>query len=162
VTELAALLAAAKAYAEGCPNVADPRPTRGLAVVTCMDARIDVGSLLGLRIGEAHLIRNAGGRVTDDVLRSLALSTKAMGVDTVVVMQHTGCGIAGVTDQELRRRTGADIDFFTITDHAAALRSDIDVLIDTAYLEPVTLVAGLLYDIDSGDLDEIVRRERPR
>ena len=72
-----------------------------------MDARIDVFAALGLHLGEAHVIRNAGGRVTDDVLRSLALSSHVLGVDTVVVMQHTKCGVAGVSDEELRRMTGA-------------------------------------------------------
>ncbi len=67
-----------------------------------MDARIDVFAVLGLHLGEAHVIRNAGGRVTDDVLRSLALSSGVLGVDTAVVMQHTGCGLAGVSDAELR------------------------------------------------------------
>ena len=97
-----------------------------------MDARIDVFAALGLHLGEAHVIRNAGGRVTDDVLRSLALSTHVLGVDTVVIMQHTKCGLAGVTDEELRRLTGAGLGFFPIDDHAAALREDIHLLDDEA------------------------------
>ena len=101
--EITELLAANRGYAAARANVADPRPGRRMAVVTCMDARIDVFAVLGLHLGEAHVIRNAGGRVTDDVLRSLALSSHVLGVDTVVVMQHTNCGLAGVTDQELRR-----------------------------------------------------------
>ena len=100
-----------------------------------MDARIDVFAILGLHLGEAHVIRNAGGRVTDDVLRSLALSTHVLGVDTVIVMQHTSCGLAGVTDDELKALTGADLGFFPIDDHAAALREDIDILtLDTVPL----------------------------
>ena len=71
-------------------------------MITCMDARIDVFAVLGLHLGEAHVIRNAGGRVTEDVLRSLALSCHVLGVDTVVVMQHTKCGLTGVTDEYLR------------------------------------------------------------
>ena len=90
-----------------------------------MDARIDVFAVLGLHLGEAHVIRNAGGRVTDDVLRSLALSSGVLGVDTAVVMQHTKCGLAGVSDAELRALTGADLEFFPIDDHAAALREDV-------------------------------------
>ena len=103
MTQIARLLAANEGYAAARANVADPRPGRRLAVVTCMDARIDVFAVLGLHLGEAHVIRNAGGRVTDDVLRSLALSSHVLGVDTVVVMQHTKCGLAGVTDEELQR-----------------------------------------------------------
>src|SRR3954451_16885983 len=100
-----------RAYAAARAS-ADPRPSRRLAVVTCMDARIDVFAVLGLHLGEAHVLRNAGGRVTDDVLRSLALSTQVLGVDTLLVMQHTKCGLAGVTDEDLRRLTKADLGFF--------------------------------------------------
>src|SRR5437764_3540019 len=128
------MLAGNEAYAAARANVADARPSRHVAVVTCMDARIDVFAVLGLHLGEAHVIRNAGGRVTDDVLRSLALSAHVLGVDTVVVMQHTKCGLAGVTDEELRTLTGADLGLFPIDDHAAALREDIDILTSTAYL----------------------------
>src|SRR5918999_704868 len=113
-----------------------------------MDARIDVFATLGLHLGEAHVIRNAGGRVTDDVLRSLALSSHVLGVDTVVVMQHTKCGLAGITDADLRRRTGADFDFFPIDDHAAALREDVGLLAEKPYLEPVMVIAGFVYDVE--------------
>ena len=125
-----------------------------------MDARIDVFAVLGLHLGEAHVIRNAGGRVTDDVLRSLALSSHVLGVDTVVVMQHTKCGLAGVTDDELREMTGADLDFFPIDDHAAALREDIDLLTSTTYLRPLLVIAGFVYDVESGHLDDVARWER--
>ena len=161
MTEVARLLAANDAYAAARANVADPRPSRHLAVVTCMDARIDVFAALGLHLGEAHVLRNAGGRVTDDVLRSLALSSHVLGVRTVVVMQHTKCGLAGVTDRELQERTGADLGFFPIDDHAAALREDIDLLTTTPYLAPVTVVAGFVYDVESGEIDDVVRWERP-
>src|SRR6188508_3470103 len=133
------LLDANEGYAAARASVADARPSRRLAVVTCMDCRIDVFAVLGLHLGEAHVIRNAGGRVTDDVLRSLALSTHVLGVDTVVIMQHTKCGLAGVTDEELRRLTGADFGFFPIDDHAAALTDD----------------------VESGELDDVVLWERP-
>lgn len=141
--------------------IADARPSQRLAVVTCMDARVDVAAALGLRPGAAHVIRNAGGRVTDDVLRSLALSSHALGVDTVVLMQHSDCGVAGVTDEELRSRTGADLDFFSIDDHGAALRDDVDRLTAIPYLEPVKVIAGFLYDVDTGLVDEVLRWERP-
>src|SRR4051812_38320880 len=141
MTQIAPLLAANEGYAAARANVHDARPSRHLAVVTCMDARIDVFAALGLHLGEAHVIRNAGGRVTDDVLRSLALSCHVLGVDTVVVMQHTKCGLAGVTDEELRERTGADLGFFPIDDHAAALREDIELLSTTPYLTPLRRIA---------------------
>ena len=106
MSQIDQLLAANKGYAAARANVADARPGRHIAVVTCMDARIDVFAALGLHLGEAHVIRNAGGRVTEDVLRSLALSSHVLGVDTVVVMQHTECGLAGRTDEELRSSPG--------------------------------------------------------
>jgi carbonic anhydrase len=161
MTQIARLLEDNRGYAAARANVADPRPGRRLAVVTCMDARIDVFAVLGLHLGEALVIRNAGGRVTDDVLRSLALSTHVLGVEAIVVMQHTKCGLAGVTDEELRQLTGADLGFFPIDDHAAALREDIELLTTQPYLEPLKVIAGLVYDVQSGEIDDVVRWTRP-
>jgi carbonic anhydrase len=160
MTQISRLLEANEAYASARANVADPRPGQHLAIVTCMDARIDVFATLGLHLGEAHVIRNAGGRVTDDVLRSLALSCHVLGVDTVVVMQHTNCGLAGVTDAYLQELTGADLGFFPIDDHAAALREDIEILSSKAYLSPLRRIAGFVYDVESGEVDDLVRWER--
>jgi carbonic anhydrase len=161
MSEIVRLLAANEGYAAARANVADPRPSRRLAVVTCMDARIDVFAVLGLHLGEANVIRNAGGRVTDDVLRSLALACHVLGVDTVVVMQHTKCGLAGRTDEELQELTGADLGFFSIDDHSAALREDIDVLSAQTFLSPITTIAGFVYDVESGNLEDVVRWLRP-
>jgi carbonic anhydrase len=148
-------------YAAARAHVADARPSRRLAIVTCMDARIDVFAALGLHLGEAHVLRNAGGRVTEDVLRSLALSTHVLGVDTVVVMQHTACGLTGVTDEALRALTGADLGFYPIDDHAEALREDIAVLTAQPYLSHLAVVAGFVYDVESGEIENVVRWERP-
>jgi len=159
------LLAANRASAAHSARPAlidDPRPSGRLAVVTCMDARIDVFAVLGLQLGQTHVIRNAGGRVTEDVLRSLALSSHVLGVNTVVVMQHTRCGLVGVTDEELRARTGANLGFLPIDDHTAALREDIELLTVTPFLEPITTIAGFVYDLDRGEVDDVVRWERPR
>jgi carbonic anhydrase len=161
VTDIARFLAANKGYAAARANVADARPSQHLAVITCMDARIDVFAVLGLHLGEAHVIRNAGGRVTDDVLRSLALGSHVLGVDTVIVMQHTKCGLAGVTDAELQELTGADLGFFSIDDHAVALREDIDLLTTKRYLAPLQVIAGLVYDVETGEIDDVVRWQRP-
>lgn len=161
MTEITRLLDANEAYAAARAHLADANPSRHLAVVTCMDVRIDVFAVLGLHLGEAHVIRNAGGRVTDDVLRSLALSVHVLGVDTVVVMQHTKCGLAGVTDDELRRATGADLGFYPIDDHVAALREDVELLTGQDYLAPMTTVAGMVYDVEAGGISDVVRWERP-
>jgi carbonic anhydrase len=141
------------------PSV-DGRPTRHFAVVTCMDARIDVFAVLGLNVGESMVLRNAGGRITEDVLRSLALAIHVLGVDEVIVMQHTGCGLTGVTDEELQLQTGSDVDFLAIDDHEAALRRDLDVLVSTPYLQGIRVVAGLVYDVTSGKVQEMDRRAR--
>jgi len=161
VIQIARLLAANEGYAAARANVADSRPGRRLAVVTCMDARIDVFAVLGLHLGEAHVISNAGGRVTDDVLRSLALSSHVLGVDTVVVMQHTKCGLVGVDDEELRQVIGVDFEFLAIDDHAAALQEDIDILTTKSYLAPLQVIAGFIYDVESGEIDDVVLWERP-
>jgi carbonic anhydrase len=160
--QIAELLSANHGYAAARANVSDARPSRHIAIVTCMDARIDVFAVLGLHLGEAHVIRNAGGRVTDDVLRSLALSTNVLGVDTVVVMQHTKCGLAGVSDQELRELTGADFEFFPIDDHAAALKEDINLLTDRPYLASLQVIAGFIYDVESGELEDVVHWQQTR
>ena len=161
MTDIANILAANRAYAAARATVADPRPGAHLAVVTCMDARIDVFAVLGLHLGEAIVIRNAGGRVTDDVRRSLALGSHVLGVDTVVVMQHTKCGLSGVSDTELRQRTGADIGFLPIDQHADALREDINILTSTPYLVPLKVIAGFVYDVDSGEIEDVLRWQRP-
>jgi carbonic anhydrase len=160
MTQIARILEANQAYADARANVSNPQPGRHLAVVTCMDARIDVFATLGLHLGEAHVIRNAGGRVTDDVLRSLALSSHIFGVDTVVVMQHTGCGLVGVTDDELRGLTGADFGFFPIDDHAAVLREDVELLSTRPFLDRVRVIAGFVYDVEQGRVQDVVRWER--
>lgn len=160
VSQIARLLSANEGYAAARANVTSPRPLQRLAIVTCMDARIDVFAVLGLHLGEAHVIRNAGGRVTEDVLRSLALSTHVLGVETVVLMQHTSCGLAGVTDDRLREITGADLPFLPIDDHAAALREDMDTLAHTDYLGPVKVIAGFVYDVESAAIADVVRWER--
>lgn len=158
--EVARLIEANEAYAATPPTVTDAPPARHVALVTCMDARIDALAVLGLSLGDAHVIRNAGARVTDDVLRSLALSTHVLGVDTVVVMQHTRCGLAGATEEELRERTGADVAFLPIADHDEALRADVDALAGTPYLSGVTTFAGFVYDVETGLVRDVCRVER--
>jgi carbonic anhydrase len=160
MTQIARILEANEAYAAARANVADARPSRQLAILTCMDARIDVFAALGLHLGEAHVIRNGGGRVTEDVLRSLALSAHVLGVDTVAVMQHTKCGLTGVTDDELKAFTGADLGFYSIDDHAAALREDVAILSSKPYLSPLQVIAGFVFDVESGEINDVVRWER--
>ncbi|HEY2812870.1 MAG TPA: carbonic anhydrase [Acidimicrobiales bacterium] len=160
MTEIDRLIHANASYSSAHTPLDDGRPARHLAVVTCMDTRIDVLAVLGLVPGEAVVIRNAGARVTEDVLRSLALAVHALGVDAMAVMQHTKCGLTGVTDEGLREHTGADLDFLAIEDHGDSLRSDIELLTNLAYLEPIVSMAGLLYDVDTGRVSDIVHWNR--
>jgi carbonic anhydrase len=161
MTEVDELLASNQRYRPaGGARPDDARPQRHIALVTCMDTRIDPLAVLGLELGEAHVLRNAGGRVTDDVLRSLALSVHVLGVRTVVVMHHTQCGLAGTTDDELRRRTGAGFDFYPISDHAQALGEDIGRLASTPVLGPVGAAAGVLLDINTGLVQRVAQWSR--
>lgn len=160
MTEIDRLLEANEAYASRHPDIADARPGRRLAIVTCMDARLDVARALGFEPGDAHVIRNAGGRVTDDVLRSLAVSVNVLGVDTVAIIQHSGCGMAGVTDEQLRERTGADFEFHTIDDHQRSLEADAAIVTSAPYLEKVTTVATAIFDTSSGRLVDVVTATR--
>src|SRR5947209_7719091 len=118
------------------------RAAKGLAVLTCIDSRIDPLAMLGLRAGDAKIIRNAGARVTEDALRSLVLAANLLGVTRVCVVQHTDCAMVGTTDDELRARIGAmrGVDatgwqFLASTDQLATLRDDI-ALIDSCALLP--------------------------
>lgn len=154
MNELVKLIEANRNYT--APSNDGPRPKRRLAIVTCMDSRIDVFAALGLKINEAHIIRNAGGRVTEDVLRSLALSSHALGVTGVVVMQHTECGLLNKTNEALRELTGADLEFLPIHDHEATLRADIDKLRETPFLSTLEVLGGLVFDVETGDVREVV------
>jgi carbonic anhydrase len=137
-------------------------PVRHLAVVTCMDTRLDAYAMLGLRLGDAHVIRNAGGRVTDDVLRSLIVSIEVLGTTAVAVIQHTDCGMAKTTDNQLRamvrERRGADpvpVEFLTIDDHATTIRSDVELLLGSPFLPSDLDVRGFLYDVQTGRLSPV-------
>src|SRR6188472_3830558 len=107
------------------------RAAKGLAVLTCIDSRIDPLAMLGLRPGDAKIIRNAGARVTDDALRSLVLAVNLLGVDRVCVVQHTDCAMAGRTDSEIRDQIHAltggwvEFDLHSMLDQQGALRDDL-------------------------------------
>jgi carbonic anhydrase len=158
VDAFADLIAANADYASGFTLGHLPAPpNRHVAVVTCMDARIDPLAVLGLSVGEAHVLRNAGARVTDDVLRSLVKSVNQLGVTRVVVMHHTDCGAAKIRLDDLRAKvteaTGndpAEVDFHLIGDQDAALRADVEAVQRCPYLPGGIDVVGLLYDVATG------------
>jgi carbonic anhydrase len=132
-------------------------PLTGLAIVTCMDARIDVEDALGIRVGDAHIIRNAGALATDDVIRSLIVSQQLLGTREIIVVAHTKCGLHGADESVLRERieisTGSstDMGFGAFEDLEAMVREQVELLRD----EPVLLdteVRGLIYEVETGRL----------
>jgi carbonic anhydrase len=136
-------------------------PGKGLAVVACMDARLNVYALLGLREGEAHVIRNAGGVVTDDVLRSLVISQRLLGTREVVLIHHTDCGMLTFTDDQVKADIEADVG---LRPHFALeafpdLERDIHQSIARIKHSPFVLhkdsIRGFVYDVRTGVLQEV-------
>lgn len=136
-------------------------PALRVAVVACMDSRLDVFAALGLRVGDAHVIRNAGGVVTDDVIRSLVLSQRLLGTREVVLVHHTRCGLASATDDELREMlreaTGSEPEFAfeTFTDVDDSVRRSIRRLHASPFLAEKGGIRGFVFDVDSGALREV-------
>jgi carbonic anhydrase len=135
------------------------RAARGLAVVTCMDSRIDPLAMLGLKKGDAKILRNAGARVTPDVLRTLILAAHLLDVRRVMVVAHTDCRMSKVTDDqvhaEIMRTAGTDtrsLDFNTISDQPATLAEDVQRIRSYPYLPKELTVIGCVYDIETGKL----------
>lgn len=135
-------------------------PALRLAIVACMDSRIDLFALLGLHLGEAHMIRNAGGLITDDVLRSLLLSQSLLGTREIMVIQHTGCGLCG-TEEDLRARvaaaTGAEppSPLGAFDDVEASVRRQLAVLRAAPQLIAGETARGFVYEVESGRLREL-------
>jgi carbonic anhydrase len=160
--EFADVLAANKAYAAGYQHTdLDGRAARGLAILTCMDSRIEPLVMLGLVPGDAKILRNAGARVTDDILGTLVLATYLLDVERVMVIAHTRCRMAGGTADDvheaIRAAGGPDtsnIPFLTAPDQEAALRADVQRVRSSPYLRDVT-AGGFIYDVDTGRLTEV-------
>jgi carbonic anhydrase len=136
------------------------RAARGLAVVTCMDSRVDPLAMLGLARGDAKIMRNAGARVTDDVLRTLVLAVYLLGVERVMVVAHTDCAMAKHSDDELhaviRDRSGLDtrsLQLGTVGDQQQALHADVQRIRSWPYLPTDLPVVGCVYDVTSGALE---------
>ena len=156
------LLANNEAYSASLPERhLDVRPSRRLAIVTCMDARLDVFSALGLSYGEVHILRNAGGVITDDVIRSLAVSQRRLGTRGVMLIHHTNCGMQTLTDDgfraELQEATGVAPSFAieSFSDLDSAVRQSILRVRRSDFLLHRDLVRGFVYDVDTHALREI-------
>jgi carbonic anhydrase len=144
---------------QGLPGAA----ARGLAVVTCMDSRISPLEMLGLSAGDAKILRNAGARVTDDVLRTLVLAVHLLGVERVLLVAHTDCRMTKVTDDDVHATIAAEsgldtrsLDFHTIVDQRGTLARDVQRIRSSPYLPGDLLVLGALYDVRTGRLEVVV------
>ncbi|HET6998953.1 MAG TPA: carbonic anhydrase [Solirubrobacterales bacterium] len=139
----------------------DVEPSRRLAIVTCMDSRLDVFAALGLGDGEAHVLRNAGGVITDDVIRSLAISQRRLGTREVMLIHHTDCGMEKITDEgfgaELEEAAGVSPEFpieaFAEVDEA--VRESILRVRRSPFLPHRDAVRGFVYDVDTHRLREV-------
>jgi carbonic anhydrase len=156
------LLANNAAFAASLPERHfDLRPSRRLAIVTCMDSRLDVFAALGLHDGEAHVLRNAGGVITDDVIRSLAVSQRRLGTLTVMLIHHTDCGMAKLTDDgfrlELQQATGVAPAFAieSFADVDADVRQSVLRVRRSPFVPHRDAVRGFVYDVDTHRLREI-------
>jgi carbonic anhydrase len=136
-------------------------PARKLAVLACMDARLSVEDALGLRTGDAHVIRNAGGLATDDAIRSLVISQQLLGTEEVIVIGHTGCGMLTFRDDEVRRdlaaRTGAEeaLPLGAFDDLETNVRAQVDRIRAHPWIKEGP-VHGLVFDVETGRLHEVV------
>ena len=136
-------------------------PAKRVAVVACMDARIETGRLLGLEEGDAHVIRNAGGVVTDDVIRSLAISQRLLGTTEIVLIHHTDCGMLTFSDDavkaDIERETGLRPPFAleAFSDLEDDVRQSIRRIEASPYIPNRDKVRGFVYDVTSGRLNEV-------
>ncbi|HET9083520.1 MAG TPA: carbonic anhydrase [Candidatus Limnocylindrales bacterium] len=162
--EFARILAENRRYTDAFDRSAlTAKPLSRLAVVACMDARLDVEETLGLRTGDAHIIRNAGGLVTDDVIRSLIVSVEMLGTQEIVLIEHTRCGLQDLDEDALRGRVAEDSDgrgdsdvmtFGAFTDLEENLRRQISILREHPFLGRLAIHA-LIFDVSNGRLTEL-------
>ncbi|MGT2749798.1 beta-class carbonic anhydrase [Streptococcus orisasini] len=133
------------------------KPKTRVAIVTCMDSRLHVAPALGLALGDAHILRNAGGRVTDDVIRSLVISEQQLGTSEIVVLHHTDCGAQTFTNEEfaqqLKRDLAVDVkdrDFLPFEDVEDSVREDMAILKNSPLIPDDIVISGAVYDVDTG------------
>ena len=158
-------------------------PGRRMAILTCMDARMDPAGFCGLKEGDAHVIRNAGGRASDDAIRSLVVSCKLMGTTDWLVVHHSGCGMQAYTDEEIRHlvgleeghahtpgtkwwdilksaRTPADIEWLTFRDLELSIVEDVRRIRSHPLVPPIVTIHGFIYHIHHGSLEPVAEANR--
>jgi carbonic anhydrase len=155
------VLANNQRYAETFTGPLPLPPARGLAVIACMDARLNVYAILGLAEGEAHVIRNAGGVVTDDEIRSLAISQRLLGTREIILIHHTDCGMLTFTDDEFKAAIQADTGIKppwaaeAFGDLATDVRQSIARIKASPFVPHKDAVRGFVFDVETGRLNEI-------
>jgi carbonic anhydrase len=160
--EFADVLSANAAYADAFAlSGLEGRAAKGLAVITCMDTRIEPLAMLGLAPGDAKIVRNAGGRVTDDVVGTLVVARYLLGVHRVMVVEHTKCRMASGPEQDVHDAIAAAggpdtsaLSFLVARDQLAALREDVERARSSPYLTDI-VIGGFMYDVDTGRLSRI-------
>jgi carbonic anhydrase len=154
-------LGANSTYTEGFPGPRPKEPALRVAVLSCMDSRLALFGALGLRIGDAHLIRNAGGLATPDTLRSLAVSQRFLGTREIAVIHHTDCGMLNFDDEEFRRtlaeESGASPpwDVAGFTDVEQSVRDTVATIRESPWLAHRDLVRGFVFDVRSARLSQV-------
>lgn len=151
--------AAANADTNAAPNLS-PRPERKVAVLSCMDARIAMFPLLGLKRGDAHIIRNAGGLATDDAIRSLAISQRVLGTEEIIVVMHDSCGLHGASEDDFTEQLHADgahpsWRMGAFADVESTLRNTLQRLRTTPELKQRDHIRGFVFDPETGRLREV-------
>ena len=133
------------------------KPKTKVAIVTCMDSRLHVAPALGLALGDAHILRNAGGRVTEDMIRSLVISQQQMGTREIVVLHHTDCGAQTFNNEDfqehLKCELGVDVsgqDFLPFQDIDESVREDMKLLRECPLIPEDVIISGAVYDVDTG------------
>ena len=138
------------------------KPKTKVTIVTCMDSRLHVAPALGLALGDAHILRNAGGRVTEDMIRSLVISQQQMGTREIVVLHHTDCGAQTFNNEDfqehLKHELGVDVsgkDFLPFQDVEESVREDMKLLRECPLIPDDVIISGAVYDVDTGSMREI-------
>jgi carbonic anhydrase len=141
-------------------NLLSP-PAQRVAIVACMDARMNLFAMLGLAEGDAHIIRNAGGVITDDTIRSLSISQRLLRTREIMLIHHTDCGMLTFTDEEYRAQLRADTgdepdwDAQAFSSLEDDIRESIDLIMDNPFIPHTDVVRGFIYDVQTGVLREV-------
>ena len=163
MTQLESIKSQNKKYAESFKDgdLSTP-PSKKIAVLSCMDARLNVNELLGLGIGEAHIIRNAGGIATDDAIRSLIISHELIGTEEFIVINHTDCGMLTFSDEDLQKKisekyksNASGIVFHTFDNLEENVKRQVEKIRKTPFLADTVSVNGFVYDVKTGRIKEI-------